>query len=338
MGPIRQRRLSNPFNVASTARAAAGIFRMLRRSRGATRTTTRKRTTIAPGPITSQYDVRTVYRKKRMPRRRRRRYVRFVRKVQHVAMKATALQTQLIRENKILGQPANLTSYCAQLMYTGAGAGGLQGTTTGTVGPKGKTDDLVDMTTDGTLTNNPTALIHYQSCTMDCTIRNFSPGPVVVEVYHIVARTDVQDNATYHYAENIYELGFAQPTPVNEGTSGTNRTRISATDIGTTPFNNSLFSRYFMVKKKTKIELGTGELSQIQLRDPRNHRMNTNKIRNQVYIPGVTQGYLFQVMGSPNGLNDPSQFTEAHVVGITTTRIYNYHIINSNFSRNAISE
>lgn len=333
---VRQRRLSNPFNVAPRAVAAAAMA--LRRGRSVTRTNTRRTGVIQPGPITSQYDVRTVYRKRRMPRRRRRRYVRFARKVQHIAMKATALQTSLIRENKILAAPANTTSYCAQLMYTGAGAGGNQGNNAGTIAPRGKTNDIDDMTADGTLTNNPTAILHYQSCVMECTLRNYGATPVVIECYHIVARSDAQDNATYHYAESIYELGFAQPTTVNESATGTNRTNISATDIGTTPFNNTLFSRYFLVKKKVKIELGAGEITQIQLRDPRNHRLNTNKIRNMVYLPYKTQGYLFQVMGPPQIEDNVVGFTQGSSVSITTTRIYNYHIINSNFNRNSRSE
>lgn len=329
---VKQKNLRNPFLRGAVR---AGLSLALRKTQSRTNTWLTRRSSIAHAPITSQYDVKTVYRKKRMPRRRRRRYVRFAKSVQHLNMKATALQTQLIRENKILIAPQNTTSYVAQMMYSCNGDGGAQGSASAL--SRGKTNDLNDMLTDGTLTNNPTALVHYQSCTMDTMLRNNGTTPVVVEAYHIVVRSDAQDTNSQRYVENIYEIGFDTPTAVNEGATGTNRTRMDATDIGSTPFNNSMFARYFTVKKKIRIELGAGEISVLQIRDPKNRKFQRYKIDNMVYIPWVTQGYLFQVIGAPTN-TEGSNFTEATSVSITSTRTYNYHVINSNFNRTSVAE
>lgn len=172
---------------------------------------------------------------------------------------------------------------------------------------------------------------------MDIYLRNASAGPVVIEAYHIMARSDVQDTINQHYVETLYEVGFSTPNAVNESLIGTNRTKIGPTDIGSTPFNNSMFARYFMVKKKIRIELGPGELTALQLRDPRNRKFQKYKIDNQVFIPYVTQGYFFQVIGSP-AFAGGDNFTEATSVAITATRTYNYHIVNSNFNRTAVAE
>jgi hypothetical protein len=257
-----------------------------------------------------------------MPKRQKKRYKKFVRKVKNIAMKLTNLQTQVINENKHLNWSDDECAFVALTMYGLQGNPGTEGSAL--VGARGRTDDLAVLMQDAQFGRQDSCKWHFESCTMDVYIKNPTNIKVILEIYEIINRMDPADVVSDNTVESLYESGFAEALPVNDTGVGNFRQYMAANQIGTTPFNNAAFCRKWRVLKKTRVELGGGEITALQMRDPKNRDYTFKDTKNKVAIPGVTKGFLFQAFGEPYKVGDNPVVNYQGQLHFTCNRAYNY--------------
>lgn len=254
-----------------------------------TRTRTRRRTPLSGLGVTTQYDAKRIYRKKRMPLRRRRRWKRFVNRVHAVAEKDMGSRTVVFNSqiSQVITNPA--TSGCTTISLFGA-----RGTT-------GLHDDLFAI---GGLENtgNPTAAaginvnqstkLMFQSGVLDLTIRNASyqlvgaslvptlvgAAKMELDVYEISVRNQAADSSG---AGGYINLGLlfqnGNTDTLNIGGAGTG---IDIEARGCTPFDiPQALSRWGMkIYKKTKYFIPNGDTITYQVRDPRRYVTDIDKM------------------------------------------------------------
>lgn len=267
----RSRYNLRPRNMRGLATAARVGYRAYK---SYTRTKA-KRATSSPG-VTTQHDTKTIYRKKRMPRRKRKQWAKFSNKVNAVIDSAHATKTMLINNTDALTATAGSQLFASYNIY------GMNGTNG--AGTRGNAD-LV--TVAANITNYKKMV--YKSAILDLTFTNTSIFPIEMDVYHVRYNNEHEANTPLATFTNA-----ANNTLVTTGT-----TSLGVTSRGATPwdFPLALSIARITIVKKTKVFLGPGNCSTYQIRDPRNHGITKYDINNQTagynYVkPGITQGVI----------------------------------------------
>lgn len=236
----------------------------------------KKEFTSEPG-VTNEYQVKTVYRRKRMPRWKKRKWVAFSKKTKAVIESQLATKTMLLNDAYDVANAANLQVYSAFMLY------GLYGTDkNGFAGNSDIKRVLQNFMDNGTAV--------FKSAVLDITMVNKSAYPVEVDLYHVTMwkkndDKNLDDSITRSVAETV----------VSGGT-----TALSLTTRGATPFDIPQIMRQtgMRILKKVKYFLGTGNCATYQIRDPRNRRFPMSQMpaglaTNEEYTqPGWTQGLL----------------------------------------------
>lgn len=276
------------------------------------------------GVMTSQRDVKTIYRRKPMPRRRRKQWVSFKRKVTATQIANSALMSFFRQQVMYLTTAANASSFTTATIYSYGGINGTEGTT-GSASGTGQGDDLVDFWTTkyGLTSVGRSRKTMFASACMDVHIRNSGAASGILEIYEIIARRDYgSSSVSYDSIEELYTNGFTDTvaTPLF--------TAVTSSTLGSTPFQNKLFCQQFKVLKKTRVEISAGETISMQMRDPKNRvaygaEMNANLI----FKRGATRGYLFQLYGEPSGT--ATQKTTACECRVTVLKSYTYRELDS---------
>lgn len=289
------------------ARGIATAARMgFRAYRSYTKTNT-KRGSSGVG-VTSQHDAKTIYRKKRMPRRKRKAWGKFSKKVHAVLDKSTGTKTHLKNNVDALSAATGSQVFATYNMYGMNGADLL--------GSRGNAD-LVAIFSNYI---NADKLI-LKSAVLDITIENTnSVEPIEVDIYHVRYNNEHEANtplATF--------INGASNAVVPSG-----KTAVSILDRGASPFDIPLalsIGRITIVKK-TKVFLGVRNSTTYQIRDPRNRMVTKYDINNQTtgynYVkPGMTQGIILIAKNTPGGAGATTFMS----VGCTTK--YSYGILES---------
>lgn len=320
------RRIYRMAQNSQQRRDALGAFRRAstrgRRPGGASRTyTQRKRMRSSAGVLGGdQSDMRSIYRRKRMPYRKKRRWVRFVKKIHAVSEKELGLRTvlindQLTQRNTSTGQQSTLTLALYPFKNDAAGwlndltsIGGLENTSN----PTAAAGDTIDKNTK----------VLFQSAVMDITIRNitdklkeldpgnpllnvYEPAPdasIELDIYEVVARKDFADTSlTYTTLTTVLNA-------YDDKQIGGSGTGIAIEDRGATPFEFGAAMGRLGVKvlKKTKFFIPNGQTITWQVRDPKRRSITYGELTTQdgfnrvgwtkmyflVYklVPGLTQG------------------------------------------------
>lgn len=284
------------------ARGIATAARMgFRAYRSYTRTNT-KRGTSGVG-VTSQHDAKTIYRKKRMPRRKRKAWRKFSKKVHAVLDKSTGTKTWL--KNNVDGLTA-LPSFQIFASYNLYGMNGAD-----LAGSRGNRD-LVALYTNY---SNADKLI-LKSAVLDVTIENVNETePIEVDIYHVRYNNEHEANTPQATFSN--SVGN---TIVPSGQSS-----VQLTNRGASPWDIPLalsIARITIVKK-TKIFLGVNNATTYQIRDPRNRMVTKYDLTNQSagfnYVkPGMTQGIIIIAKNTPGGNGSITNIS----VGSTTKYMY----------------
>lgn len=274
--------------------------------------------------ITIQHDRRSVYRRKRMPRRKRRQWRRFVKKVNAVderelgtqtvvfntaiSVETTNPQNQLL-ENVGLYTNASSLTYCNDMKAIYA--------LFNTGNPTAATDDYVNATTK----------VMFHSGVLDMTARNTSKDnvgasldiPLEVDVYDITVGKG--DNDTVLTAPTELISYFDQASTDTLGIGGNTGTAdLAIIKRGVTPFDiPDALSRYRMkILKKTKYFLGIGQTFTYQIRDPKRHVTSVGAMaRGDVpNINGLTRWVLMIAKPVP-GITVSSTVIPRLEVGVT---------------------
>lgn len=271
--------------------------------------------------ITSQYDKKTVYRKKTMPRKKKRRWVGFVKKVNAVLLKDVGTKT-IIRNTQLTRTWADDQQIVSAAILFGKDGGPDTSTSCGH-------DDLKQIFANDNELIDATAKAHFISGVMDLTFTNMSE----VE----------EGNNNSGMEVDIYELIFMKhadaPTLVGGmiGTASTNTGpinpaigQITINTRGATPFDLPDFlAQGVSVLKKTKFFLGRGQVATYQYRDPKNFQIRRDRVDDadeNFILPYKTRGILIVSKGIPTG--DATKVLKVLQVGVT--RKYGYKVIGTN--------
>lgn len=291
-----------------------------RRAAGRTQTLRRQGRRSSAGVLGgTNADMRSVYRRKRMPKYKKRYWVRFLKKVHAVADKDLGLRTVLINDQIKQRNTGGTQSTLSLALY------GFNNASYGY---------LNDMHAIGQLENeaNPTAAagatigfnskVMFQSAVMDITIRNTSdklktldPGNPLLNVYEAAPDAAVELDIYEFYATkdwaDVGQIWDSATTVLNNyddpqiGGAGTG---ISINDRGASPFEfGAQMSRAGMkIVKKTKFFIPNGQTITWQVRDPSRKTIHYGDLERQesynkkgwtkhyflIYklVPGLVQG------------------------------------------------
>lgn len=278
--------------------------------------TRRSRPTIGKG-VTNQYDVKTIYVKKRMPRGKRRAWVKKIRQVTAIQLKNTGTKT--IVRNSTVSEPftGNGQKFYAVHLY---GKNGVPGAF---VNRETATNDLGTIFANDPTTVNGTAKAFFGSGVLDMTFHNNGSTKLEVDLYVIYHGTQRNDYENFHAAE-------AQATGVTPLISGFGSS-LSLNLRGTTPFDlPALIKQGMKIYMKKKYFLDIGEVGTFQYRDPKNRVFSTQNIVRSITTPsyvydGVTKTFLF-IWKNVSGSNEEAE----NSLSVGVTRKYMYKTIEDN--------
>lgn len=239
-------------------------------------------------PVTSQYDVKTWYKKKNMPRNKKKKWKKFSNKVKAVFNKQIAPTIFLYRTVASINASADQQAWASVMLFTADGAA-----------PPNEDLQRISVGLKGSGGNQIASKFRFESGCLDLLMRNPGSVSMLVDIYTIYCRKDVPDNYT---------------SPVNLLTSLDNNASADAnadaiiadTDIGFVPFSSPLFCSFFKVSKKRTLTLGAGSVSEIQLRDAKNRKLWGIDYVGKPCMRGWTKGYLLCIRGAYNGTTTPA--------------------------------
>lgn len=293
----RRNRNRNQYN-----RGARGTRRSARLSmrRGGSRTMTRTRSGTGTSGlgVTGQYDRKLVYLKKTMPRFKKRRWRSFVKKVNAAAEKELGNNTvlfnrQLTSVNTTSGNQIVLTL----ALYGSNGAADL----TDDVAYIGNLGNIGNPTATDGVTVSPTTKYLFQSAVMDVTIQNVSsltsliggvstvtyPNECKLEcdVYEVFVRRPslIGTGPAYDTLEDLLNWSETYNYAIKDNTATPVTGEVKIQSRGATPFEcASALSRFgIKVLKKTKFMLNQGETITYQVRDPKRHVAERQRLQTE---------------------------------------------------------
>lgn len=266
-------------------------------------------------PLTGHYDYKTDYRKRRLTRRRRRvfrRRRRWRNRIVRTVREATIGSSHILRRSF---QPdvTSPNAGSASVAYTMYGLNGTNNPNVNTNNDIGQSMYEMDSSSwsdwESSTLSAENHRVHALHGTMEVTMVNSGTQDALVEVYHIRARRRVE--ATMGDPNRLYNIGFEKQGPTIEPDSGAQvGAELTPTELGVTPFQNSLFCRHFNIYKRQKFRIPVGgEVSFVK----------TDRRRRTYTLGGVkpfawdrnTIGVLVQFQGVAAGGGAPNPAVEA---------------------------
>lgn len=296
------------------------------RSRSGMTMTNRKYATSGGG-ITSQYDRKLIYRKKRMPYKKKKAWKKFNRKV--LAVNTKELGTSTVVRNDLVQLDFNLVP----------GEDTHQSRNIVALYPLKHTvktywDDLNQIAADTRLA--PSSKIIFCSGVLDMTIRvqsilKQSPATgnpslsAEIDIYEISMRNATGQSGEAADLENAFDLGHTNTANIPGLGSG-----LAQNSRGWTPFDcTEALSQYrIKVWKKTKYFLSAEQTLTYQVRDPKQHIFTKDQIptASAANWPGVTRWIYIAWKPVPGYTYVAAPNNDTLRLNIGVTRKYMYKI------------
>jgi len=312
-------RINSQFARGAASRAAQFAANRFGRSSTLTR---QRRSTRGGNGVTTQFDRARIYRKRRMPRFRRRRWRRFNRRVDAVSEKDLGSRTAVFNQ---------LTNATHPMDTTGSGQHGVQIFTLYGLANAGFVfnNDVNEMSQDTDLGTTGKAI--FKSAVLDMTMRNISAhgdtadNPLItleVDVYELSCRTDLAQTGKAATLAAAFTEG-ATDTATIPGQA----TALSSASRGWTPwdFPSALSEYRIKIWKKTKYFISENQTFTYQVRDPRRHVLDKQRMLNPgENLPGVTRFIMFIYKPVPgyNYIAAPNNDTYGISFGVTRKYLY----------------
>jgi len=219
--------------------------------------------------VTSQYDTKQQYRRKRMPRRKRKQWKSFSRKVNSVITKSLGTKTRLFNSTTEINIDAADTgqNYCSAFLYSKSGFA----TTIKQAGIKDIYECIKGISADDNFT------VRFETGILDLTCRNTSStvgADLEIDLYVVTMNKKVNYNGN-----NLEEMIVAAeqetstlPNPI---------TGLTLANRGATLFDLPCLMKLSGMKilSKRKYFLPKGNTFTYQYRDPSNHYIPAMQIR-----------------------------------------------------------
>lgn len=319
-------------SIRSRARRAGGRAATLRR------TGTKSSAGVLGG---TNADMRSIYRRKPMPKYKKKRWIRFVKKVNAVADKELGLRTVLfndqIRQTNVTNTQSTLT--LALYSIRNASIGYLDD-----MQQLGAFENEGDPTAAAGDTISINSKIMFQSAVMDITIRNttdrlktIDPGnpllntyeaapdaAIELDIYEVIQREVASDSA------NLFTNLTSAFNSYDDKEIGGAGTGIEIQNRGATPFEfGAQMGRHkIKILKKTKFFIPNGQTITWQVRDPKRRTIHYGDLRRieSYNHPGWTKQYYLVYKLVP-GLNAGTAIGDCRTtLSIGLTRKYSYKV------------
>lgn len=312
-------------SFARPAAAALGAgWRLGQKLRGALSGASRKRSET--GFVTNQYDVKTTYRKRRMPRYKKKRWLRFKRKVLYAENSIGAKQCLVFRRVLNPTVSANAQSITSAFLYGNNHISAL-GQSAVDIGAADCSDvyDSWRNTSTGGNSGDP-GKINFTSAVLDVELGNLGGegynNSLTIDVYHVRAkrRPPTQGGSMQGFAE-FFNTSLTGTTMPNM--SSNNTTQLDDAQAGVTPFCAPMFCRFVEILSVKKVLLSVGQNTHFQLRLSKDRVYNNeNRINGETALDRGVEGYMFIVQGvtSPTEFSVPCQYV------VNATRTYHFRV------------
>lgn len=279
----------------------AGLSMASRYARSRLRT--RGRGSRETQPLTYDNDFKTDYRYKRMPKRRRRNWKRFVKKVSSVVNRQQGLKKLMYTDIQRIQAVDNACSYHSAMLYTPDARVGDLSADMGTIFRNILGSVAYDNINDVTIAGDVDKKIRFESGNMDVSWRNVGAAPVIVDLYYVKARKTfgLTGSDALNNTQGIYALGFVKQGQIIDEEDGNTvgSAKSFPIEVGTTPFQSSLFCQTYKVLSKKRITIAPGNTVSMTLKDAKNRLVNATETRARICMRGLTHGYFFQTYGVP---------------------------------------
>jgi len=294
------------------------------------------------GVLTVQNDVRSAYRKRRVPRARVRRARRFYRSVQNSISSLYPVCTHHLSYGRILSTtiPLPSTFYFYPIYSLNADVNNSLSADDQEINqqlenifraysplPPGGGTQPSPLSTE--------SRILFTDCQSTLLLSAYSDNPAaaIVTVYTLVARKDSAVTANRLFNNGIVSKNLGS-IPNQTGLGALTPNQASAT-----PFDSSLLCRSFLITNIKKVQISPGDSIELQMRDRRQHEISTLDFNfmfgtNDVSLAskrGLTRGYLVRVLGAP-----ASQVSVTAVNVSTVLRnVYRFRILSDQLAHGA---
>ncbi len=324
--------------VQRYVRAARGVYSDMRRSfrnrqrtsratrvrhaRSRTQTRTRKRGRSGQG-VTNQYDRKTIYRRKRMPRRKRARWTSFVKKVHAAAERDLGSKTVVVNDQEDL-ETIGLNATQRQTV----GFLSLYPVTCGDIATFPQFRDLKRIAEIDNGIGN-TGKFLFKSGVLDLTIRNSSVEGVAtgvaceMDIYELTFSKSFETLPGNKTPLEVFSEGFSDTPAINLG--------LTQLDIGTrgvTPWDcpQGLGQWGCKIHRKTKFFLGANQTMTYQVRDPKRHVFDKQSLLDSTSAnrKGVTKIIMLVNKLVPGTLEDIATVNRLDI-GITRKYLYKHN-------------
>lgn len=257
-------------------------------------TMNKKKITSGKG-ITTQYDRRSIYRKKYMSGRKKRRWVKFVKRVNAVSEKGLASRTVVFNNQITVGVQTSAQTYAIVHLYS------FKGLNSG-IAAEAPADDLQQIFSKDS--NVAASKLHFKSAVLDVTFNGFpgdeitSDWPMEVDVYEVGYKKRTSPSSFHAF------ITAAE----NQAATMTGYSSVRLVDRGVTPFDLPQLARMgVVVLKKTKYFLSRGGSTfTYQIRDPKNRwisgaNLDLEAAETEFVRGGWTRSLLFVIKNVPGG-------------------------------------
>jgi hypothetical protein len=252
-------------------------------------------------PLTTQFDYKTDYRKRRVSKRKRfqlRRRRKWKRRIINVVRNSEVGTTHLVRNSLYSMTSANNVSNVVTF-----GLNGLDGFGTGDA--QESCNDMAEFLKEKdpaswaawNTNTTPSYKMWVMHGTMEVTIRNIGIYDAIIEAYYVRGKRPV--NRTFADSPGaVYKQGFTkQPTAQDPDTGAVYDGPLTFDTIGTTPFQSSAFTRFYKIYKRTKFRISPGTEISVAIHVGRS--MFTTSSVKGFTTDSRYHGILFQQQGSP---------------------------------------
>lgn len=328
--------------------AAAGLSRLgSRMGFGSSTATSSSRTSTEMAPLTDQRDIRTTYRKRKMPRRKKRKYIRSIKRFQSQQLRGLPSRISQYTFADDISWAQNTSQYFGCFAgLTGNSAyannfGNVFEQITNTTAAEDKAQAggirIDHMGLRIVLRNLTTSAIQDVSTTVDVDVYKVVcikdiplsewPAALYVESFLATNKNKLRRHVGMDLEVSTTGTGIATQQQ-NAGTASNNQV------VGDCLWNNPQALRYWKVLKQFKIQLPSGGQTEFMWRSSRNkylHRSDCFGNSALAAKKGLTFGYIFNVNGRAyrdTGVPPTIQFNSGRIMMEAYTR-YNVKVKNA---------
>lgn len=271
------------------------------------------------GPVTDQYDARTVYRRKRLGRRQRKRLhrkKRFRARVSKVLADSKAIQMVLFRDNGFFTSVANGQNTVSDIftLYSLGSSG---------VSSQRDVYNIMTASGDGGTSITP---FYFRAAMAEISLKNTGTNGLYCELYYWIGRKKLQagmalGGSTVASISSLFQNGMAaEPQNLSGGTT------CAQTTFGVTPFQCNPLLEFVKIVKKQVIHMSPGQITDVVLKSFGDKRYEWEDLPNNV-LDRRSKGIIIVFYGDPNAATDGTA-GQPLATQLSASVVRTYHFVN----------